>query len=60
MGRNIDGTYITGGFRSLHPGGCNFGFGDGHVAFLSDNIDIYTYQALSTRDTGEPIARERD
>jgi prepilin-type N-terminal cleavage/methylation domain-containing protein/prepilin-type processing-associated H-X9-DG protein len=45
--------YGTGGFSSLHPGGCNFGFGDGHVDFISENIDIYAYRAMSTRDKGE-------
>lgn len=27
------------GFSSRHPGGAQFGFGDGKVAFLSENID---------------------
>ncbi len=42
-------------FASRHPGGANFAFGDGHVSFLSENIDLLTYQALSTRDGGEAI-----
>lgn len=31
------------GFSSRHPGGAQFGFGDGKVAFLSENIDSALY-----------------
>jgi len=40
-------------FGSRHPGGANFAFADGHVSFLSDSIDLDTYQSLSTRNGGE-------
>lgn len=43
----------NGGFASNHTGGANFLYMDGHVAFLSDNIDIDMYRALSTRGGGE-------
>ena len=43
----------NGGFASNHAGGANFVYMDGHVAFLTENIDIDTYRALSTRDGGE-------
>jgi prepilin-type processing-associated H-X9-DG protein len=36
-------------FRSNHPGGANFAFGDGHIAFVTDEIDLNTYRWLSTR-----------
>jgi len=39
----------NGAFASRHPGGANFGFGDGHVEFLEENLSIFVYQALSTR-----------
>jgi prepilin-type N-terminal cleavage/methylation domain-containing protein/prepilin-type processing-associated H-X9-DG protein len=38
----------NGAFASRHPGGGNFAFGDGHVEFLPEDIDITAYQALST------------
>lgn len=41
--------YVTNGaFRSTHPAGAHFGFGDAHVEFISDEIGIDVYQALST------------
>jgi prepilin-type processing-associated H-X9-DG protein len=41
--------YSNGGFSSYHPGGANFAFGDGHVVFVDDSIDLVTYMTLSTR-----------
>jgi prepilin-type N-terminal cleavage/methylation domain-containing protein/prepilin-type processing-associated H-X9-DG protein len=41
------------GFKSFHPGGCNFGFADGSVKFLKQTINVLTYMALSTRAGGE-------
>jgi prepilin-type processing-associated H-X9-DG protein len=46
---------VNGAFASRHPGGAMFGFGDGHVSFLSENIDLETYRALSTRAGGESV-----
>ena len=42
-------------FRSVHPGGAHFIFGDGSVHFLSESCDFAAYQALSSRDGGEPV-----
>jgi len=49
------GWRVNGAFASRHPGGANFGFGDGHVEFLEENIALYVYQALSTRARGEVV-----
>ena len=58
------------GFRSQHPGGANFLFGDGSVHFLKESIDmgspaynppqvsIGVYRRLSTRGKGEVISSD--
>jgi len=48
-----DGYKYNTAFASQHPGGANFAFGDGHTVFLSENISIGPYRALSTRDGAE-------
>ena len=42
------GYMCNGAFRSDHPGGGNFVFGDAHVEFVTDQIDFQVYKALST------------
>jgi prepilin-type N-terminal cleavage/methylation domain-containing protein/prepilin-type processing-associated H-X9-DG protein len=50
---NRDCTWNTEfGFKSKHPGGCQFAFGDGSVHFLSQTIDHWTYQWLGAKDDG--------
>ena len=43
----------NGAFSSNHPGGCVFGYGDGHVDYLVDSIDLVAYSALSARADGD-------
>jgi prepilin-type N-terminal cleavage/methylation domain-containing protein/prepilin-type processing-associated H-X9-DG protein len=64
-------SYGQWGFRSNHPGGANFVFGDGSVRFLKESIDMGTitgvpstsrqgvYHALSTRSGGEVIGSDQ-
>ncbi len=40
---------------SHHVGGAHFLFGDGSVRFLSENFDMKTYQAVSTRGKNEVV-----
>jgi prepilin-type processing-associated H-X9-DG protein len=46
------------GFRSFHPGGAVFLFGDGSVKFLKQTINPRVYQALSTRGQSEVISAD--
>jgi prepilin-type N-terminal cleavage/methylation domain-containing protein/prepilin-type processing-associated H-X9-DG protein len=47
---------LVGGFRSSHPGGSNFLFGDGAVRFLSERIPPHIYQSLANRHDGNLIS----
>jgi prepilin-type N-terminal cleavage/methylation domain-containing protein len=52
------GFKVNGAFASRHPRGALFSFGDAHVQFLSDNISLTVYKALSTRDGGELVTAD--
>lgn len=41
-------------FRSVHVGGLHGLYGDGHVSFLSDRLDVRVLIAICTRTGGEP------
>jgi len=42
-------------FGSEHTGGGNFLMGDGAVRFISENINLTTYNLLAGRDDGKPV-----
>ncbi|MFV0444540.1 MAG: DUF1559 domain-containing protein [Planctomycetaceae bacterium] len=39
-------------FRSAHPGGAQFGIGDGKVTFVSENIDLDMFRNMCDKDDG--------
>ena len=45
-------------FYSLHPGGANVLMGDGSVRFIKQSINLLTWQALSSRSSGEVISAD--
>ncbi|QEG36463.1 DUF1559 domain-containing protein [Bythopirellula goksoeyrii] len=48
---------FNGAFASRHPGGAQFVYADGHVTLISEDIDLVTYQDLSTI-AGKPLAMD--
>ncbi len=46
------------GFKSAHPGGANFAYGDGSIHFLAEGIDHQTYQYLGDKADGQAIGAD--
>jgi len=44
--------------RSLHPGGVNTLFCDGHIQFTKDSVGLTTWRALSTRAGNEVVSSD--
>lgn len=49
------GQVATRGFSSYHIGGCHMLMADGSAHFLSENMDLATYQQLGRRDDNLPL-----
>jgi prepilin-type N-terminal cleavage/methylation domain-containing protein/prepilin-type processing-associated H-X9-DG protein len=52
-------AYTNTGFKSHHPGGCNFLFVDGSVHFLKQSINMFTYCALGSRNGNEVVSSDQ-
>jgi prepilin-type N-terminal cleavage/methylation domain-containing protein/prepilin-type processing-associated H-X9-DG protein len=53
--RSYQNWNLSWGFKSRHTGGVNFVFGDGAVHFISQTIDMRTYQLLGCRNDRLPV-----
>jgi len=51
-------SYSSKGFKSMHPGGVNFLFGDGSVKFLKNSINRFTLLGLGSTSGGEVISSD--
>ncbi len=49
----------VGGFSSIHPGGCQFAFGDGHVVLLDESLALDVLKQLGHRSDGKLLSCER-
>jgi prepilin-type processing-associated H-X9-DG protein len=56
-GQQLAGALPVGGFASTHPGGANFAFGDGHVAFVNESMTLEVLQQLGHRADGKLLMR---
>lgn len=54
----VDPLLKVGGFGSYHIGGAQFGFGDGRVKFISENIEAALFEQLGNRADGKLIMEE--
>jgi prepilin-type N-terminal cleavage/methylation domain-containing protein/prepilin-type processing-associated H-X9-DG protein len=50
---------VVGGFGSSHPGGANFGFGDGSVRFIKTTISPKVLSLLGNRSDGELLSADQ-
>jgi prepilin-type N-terminal cleavage/methylation domain-containing protein/prepilin-type processing-associated H-X9-DG protein len=53
--QNIWNYGVSTGFKSRHTGGVNFALCDGSVRFISQYIDMQTYQYLGARNDGRVL-----
>lgn len=47
--------FLSAAPRSVHPGGVNIAFADGHVTYLTDSVDEFTMAYLTCSNDREPV-----
>ncbi len=52
-GKVGNGGYYSASPRSLHTGGVNVAFLDGHTGFVTDDVDEYVYAYLISINDGQ-------
>jgi prepilin-type processing-associated H-X9-DG protein len=52
------GTWAAIAPNSFHPGGVNVGFTDGSVRFIKNSVNLQTWWALGSRNSGEVISSD--
>ncbi|QDV59377.1 DUF1559 domain-containing protein [Rosistilla oblonga] len=53
--KEVNNTERELSYSSYHPGGAQVALGDGSTRFVSETVDLATWQALGSRDGGETI-----
>jgi prepilin-type processing-associated H-X9-DG protein len=56
---NSIGCYRNPDFHGLHPGACNFLFGDGSIRFIKEMINPQVFSYLATRGGGEVVSADQ-
>ena len=56
--QSFPGVHEYAAARSHHPGGVNVTFGDGHVEFYRDEVDLDHWQAIATYN-GQEVVNEK-
>jgi prepilin-type processing-associated H-X9-DG protein len=57
-GTGVNFGGLNGAYGSRHPSGAQFAYGDGHVVFVSNTINLTVFRAMATRDGNEAVSHQ--